>query len=400
MRTEWGFIELGNVCKTGSGGTPLKSKKEYYLGGKIPWLLSGEVSQGEIFESKNYITEKGLNDSSAKLFPPDTVLIAMYGATAGQVGILRFEASTNQAVCGIFPSKNYLPEFLFYYFLFKKEELVAQAIGNAQPNISQEKIRATKIPILPLKEQQRVVAILDKAFSAIDKAKANTEKNLWNVRELFESYLERVFEKKKDNWAEYNLEDYIKLIDYRGRTPLKTQNGVRLITAKNVKLGYLQLEPQEFIATDNYESWMKRGIPDFGDVIFTTEAPLANVAQIDTFEKIAFAQRIIVMQPNRNKLNPTFLKYMLMSSPIRKKILQKGTGATVVGIKSSLLKKIRIYFPDSIIEQESIIKKLEILNAKKQELEINYNTRVAAFVELKKSILQKAFSGELNKAKA
>jgi type I restriction enzyme S subunit len=102
----------------------------------------------------------------------------------------------------------------------------------------------------------------------------------------------------KQGWEECNLEDYIKLIDYRGRTPVKTESGIRLITAKNVKLGYLQLEPQEFIAADNYDSWMSRGIPNVGDVIFTTEAPLANVAQIDTSEKLAFAQRIIVMQHN------------------------------------------------------------------------------------------------------
>ena len=90
---------------------------------------------------------------------------------------------------------------------------------------------------------------------------------------------------------------------------------------------------------------MTRGIPNFGDVIFTTEAPLANVAQINTEEKLAFAQRIIVMQPHSNKINQTFLKYLLLSNPIRNKILEKGTGATVQGIKSRLLKKIEIYFP-------------------------------------------------------
>ena len=158
----------------------------------------------------------------------------------------------------------------------------------------------------------------------------------------------------KQGWEECNLEDYINLIDYRGRTPVKTKSGVRLITAKNVKLGYLQLEPQEFIDAKNYDSWMSRGIPNFGDIIFTTEAPLANVAQIDTKEKLAFAQRIIVMQPKPNKIDQTFLKYMLLSEKVRQRILEKGTGATVLGIKSSLLRKIKISFP-SILEQKSIV---------------------------------------------
>jgi type I restriction enzyme S subunit len=158
----------------------------------------------------------------------------------------------------------------------------------------------------------------------------------------------------RKGWEECNLEDYIKLIDYRGRTPVKTETGVRLITAKNVKLGFLQLEPQEFINPDNYESWMTRGIPNYGDVIFTTEAPLANVAQIDSNEKLAFAQRIIVMQPHPRKIDQSFLKYLLLSPDVRKDILSNGTGATVQGIKSSLLKKIKISFP-SLTEQQRIV---------------------------------------------
>ena len=143
MKKGWETKTLGDVCQTGSGGTPLSSRKEYYEGGTVPWLLSGEVSQGEVHAATKFITKQGLENSAARLFPKDTVLIAMYGATAGQVGILRFEAATNQAVCGILPNKQFVPEFLFYYFLAKKDDLVAQAAGNAQPNISQIKRPAT-----------------------------------------------------------------------------------------------------------------------------------------------------------------------------------------------------------------------------------------------------------------
>ena len=396
MKQGWEIKKLGEVCETGAGGTPLKAHKDYYDGGTIPWLLSGEVSQGEIFEAKNFITEKGLKNSSAKIFPVNTVLVAMYGATAGQVGILKFSACTNQAVCGILPNDKTIPEYLFYCFLSKKEELISQAVGGAQPNISQIKIRNTKIPFPPLSEQQRIVSILDEAFAAIAKAKANAEQNLRNAKEVFESYLQGVFEKPHTDWEVCNLESYIKLIDYRGRTPVKTESGVRLITAKNVKLGYLQLEPQEFIAENNYNSWMSRGIPKFGDVIFTTEAPLANVAQIDTTEKLAFAQRIIVMHPNLTKLNQTFLKYMLLSNPIRNKIIEKGTGATVLGIKSSLLKKIEIYFPKSIETQKSIAQNLDALSEQTKKLEAIYQQKINDLEEMKKSILQKAFSGGLH----
>ena len=155
-----GWVErrLGDILKTGAGGTPLKSKKEYYEGGTIPWLMSGEVSQGEVTVATKFITAMGLENSSARMFPPDTVLVAMYGATAGQVGILRFKAATNQAVCGILPSDRFIPEFLFYFLLSRKGELVAQATGNAQPNISQIKIKNIEVPLIPLIEQREIVA--------------------------------------------------------------------------------------------------------------------------------------------------------------------------------------------------------------------------------------------------
>jgi type I restriction enzyme S subunit len=194
----------------------------------------------------------------------------------------------------------------------------------------------------------------------------------------------------KKGWEECNLEDYIKLIDYRGRTPVKTESGVRLITAKNVKLGYLQLEPQEFISANNYDSWMSRGIPNIGDVIFTTEAPLANVAQIDTTEKLAFAQRIIVMQPKANKIDPTFLKHMLLSETVRNRILEKGTGATVLGIKSSLLKKIKISFPP-LPEQQRIVAILDEAFSAIAKAKANAEQNLKNAKELFESYLQGVF---------
>lgn len=154
-QSEW--RSLGDVCRTSSGGTPLKSRREYYEGGTIPWLMSGEVAQGEVRQATRFITKMGLDDSSAKLFPPSTVLVAMYGATAGQVGVLRFEAATNQAVCGVLPTEFFAPEFLYYFLLSRQEALVAQATGNAQPNISQAKIRSMAIPLLRLSQQETIV---------------------------------------------------------------------------------------------------------------------------------------------------------------------------------------------------------------------------------------------------
>lgn len=162
------YIKIGDKLKTMSGGTPLKSHKEYY-NGNIPWLTSGEVNQGFIYETKNFITKKGLTNSSAKIFPVDTVLVAMYGATAGQVGLLKIESSTNQAICGIMPdSKLFDPIFLYYALKNMKKIMVSKCVGGAQPNISQDIIRNLEIPKPSLSMQKEFSMTIKKIDEEIN----------------------------------------------------------------------------------------------------------------------------------------------------------------------------------------------------------------------------------------
>ncbi|MBR4268984.1 MAG: restriction endonuclease subunit S [Prevotella sp.] len=169
----WEEKKVGEIFNTYAGGTPIKTHKEYYEGGDIPWIRSGEVCCKYITECEMFITEEGMNNSSAKYYPENTVLVAMYGATAAQVGILKFEATSNQAVCGILPHKDFVPEYVYYWFSNIQEELAAQAQGGAQPNISQIKIKNVVIPYAPLSEQQAIVTHLD---TLSEKLKAVEEK--------------------------------------------------------------------------------------------------------------------------------------------------------------------------------------------------------------------------------
>ncbi len=149
----WEVRKLGEVCDTTSGGTPSSKRTEYYDNGTINWLRSGEVNKIFITESELKITEEGLNNSSAKMLPINTVLIAMYGATVGQVGILKFEASTNQAICGILPNDYLNPVFLYFTLFFHKPYYLELAMGGAQPNISQTIIKNTNVIFPPLSFQ-------------------------------------------------------------------------------------------------------------------------------------------------------------------------------------------------------------------------------------------------------
>ena len=190
---DWTRKRIGDVFDTGAGGTPLKTYKEYYENGDIPWLRSGEVCKKYIIETELFITQLGMDNSSAKMFPENSVVVAMYGATAGQVGILHLETTTNQAVCGIFPRKDYIPEFVYYSLLNSKKGLVAQATGNAQPNISQIKIKNTTIPVISKDKQVAVVSRLDDLNDLCNALQENYHKTLTLCDDLKQSLLRKAF---------------------------------------------------------------------------------------------------------------------------------------------------------------------------------------------------------------
>lgn len=171
------LVKIGDVFETCAGGTPLTKHKEYYDGGTIPWMNSGEVAQGIITSVEGRITELGLSKSAAKMVPVDSVVVAMYGATAGKVGLLKIETSTNQAVCAILPNERAVPDYLYFALTEKYDYMVTNAKGGAQPNISQAFIREMKIPLPPLALQQEFVEIARKA----DETKASLKKSIADV---------------------------------------------------------------------------------------------------------------------------------------------------------------------------------------------------------------------------
>lgn len=163
----WVWTTLGEVGTWQSGGTPSRSNKTYY-GGNIPWLKTGELNDGLISYIPESITEEAVANSSAKINPTGSVLIAMYGATIGKLGILTFPATTNQACCACIEFNAIIQLYLFYFLLSQRNEFIAKGGGGAQPNISKEIIVNTFIPLPPLSEQQRIVMEIEKWFALID----------------------------------------------------------------------------------------------------------------------------------------------------------------------------------------------------------------------------------------
>ena len=183
------MAKLGEVFTIASGGTPDKKKPFYYENGTIPWVKTGDLKTQYVPEGIECITEEGLDNSSAKLFPPNTVLVAMYGATIGACSILPYEAATNQACAAFLPNENVLPTYLYYFLSSKREQFVKDGVGGAQPNISAGYLKNVQFGLIPMQQQIDIVEKLDK----VEKLIALRKEQLAKLDELVKSRFVELF---------------------------------------------------------------------------------------------------------------------------------------------------------------------------------------------------------------
>lgn len=385
MKEGWIVKKLGEVFETQSGGTPLKTHKEYYEEGNIPWLRSGEVCKKYIQNTEMYITSLGLENSSAKYFPIDTVVVAMYGATAGQVGILKLETTTNQAICGIFPREDYIPEFLYYVLYSKYYELVSQAIGNAQPNISQNKIRNLYIPIVDYSEQHRIVSELDCLNGIIDKKREQLkELNALAQSIFYDMFGDPIMNEK--GWERIQINDcVIEMFIGPFGSSLKKECYVNKEDAycmvyeqKHAINKRFDLE-NHYIDKDKYIE-LKRFEVGPSDFIMSCRGTIGEIYQIpSTAPKGIIHPSLMKIRLNDKVCNPIFFEKILA-------IIVKGQdmkgGCIKMAITAKSLGKILIIIPPMELQNlyaekiSAIDKQKELIKQSLAEVEDLFNSRM------------------------
>jgi type I restriction enzyme S subunit len=192
-------------------------------------------------------------------------------------------------------------------------------------------------------------------------------------------------------WRWRGVADLVLFIDYRGKTPAKSDSGIRLITAKNVRRGFVNLEPEEFVTEATYDAWMTRGLPRIGDILFTTEAPMGNAVVVRFHERFGLAQRVIDFRPYAG-LDSDFLVLQLLSAPFQAILNKTATGLTAKGIKAAKLKRLPLAVPP-LAEQHRIVKKVNELMALCDELEARLTTTATTRRQLLESTLHEALEG-------
>lgn len=328
--------------------------------------------------------------SSAALFHGPAVIAARKGSLgAPHISHEPFWAS--DTTYAIIPKRETVPTWLYYQLCFFDLEKLNEATG--VPSISRDYLARIRLFTPGPEHQEKIALILKTVDEAIEATGALIDKYEWvktgMMQDLFtrgltsdgklrpsrdeavDLYKATVVGWIPKNWDVKKLITTLaKIIDYRGVPPPKAESGIPLITARNVRFGYLDPEPAEYIAVSDFDRWMRRGLPQEGDVLFTTEAPLANVAQIPEY-KVALGQRTITLQPAQEYVSRDFLKWLLMSDMAQSTIHRKESGSTAKGIQQKTFINLMFPFPDKP-EQDAISEKLNavesVIRAEKTKL--------------------------------
>jgi type I restriction enzyme, S subunit len=395
--------------KIGSGATPRGGSDSYKDSG-ISLFRSLNVHD-RTFKEKNlaFIDEVQAN----KLFNVEVqegdVLLNITGASIARCCVAPSEllpARVNQHVAIIRPKSDYIDSNFLVYLLVSKQYKDAllntgEKAGSTRQALTKQQLEKFEVTIPKLSEQKRIVAILDEAFEGIDRAIANTAKNLANSRELFESYLNTIFTQKGDGWVEKKLEKLASKIG-SGATPRGGQDsykteGISLIRSLNVHDRRFKTKDLAFIDDEQAEK-LANVVVEEGDVLLNiTGASIARSCVVPSeYLPARVNQHVSIIRPDPNQISCHFLNYLITSKPYKQRLLFTGdkAGATRQALTKAQIQDFSVNFP-SLDEQELIVRKLDLLEAETQRLEAIFCQKIAALKDLKQSILQKAFTGEL-----
>jgi len=403
----WKIAKLGDVCKTTSGGTPNRGNKSYYQG-SIPWVKSGELAKGIIYDTEEKISEEALKKSSAKIFPKGTLLIALYGATIGKLAFLGIDAASNQAVCGIYENDDIDSKYLYYFLFYNKPNLVNQGIGGAQPNISQGILKNLEIPIPPKKEQKLIVSKIEELLSEVDAIESNLKIARQQVGVYRQSVLKWAFEGRftkslheigklpgEWKWVKFN-EVCDKIGDIDHKMPKQLPTGYPYVSTKDftddLKISF---DNVKYISKEDYLNLARKIKPEKGDIIFPRYGTIGKNILVDFDKEFLVSYSCAVLKPKHDLVLSKYAYYYSLSPKITDEIRKYVVETTQANIGIASIKNFVFPLPP-MNDQKDVVEEIESRLSVADKIEETINTSISQNEVLRQSILKKAFEGRLS----
>ena len=404
MREDWNEIKMVDACEILTCGVASTPKYvDESIG--VPFLSAQNVKNGKVILHKyNYISQEFHEHLTKKNKPrKGDILYSRVGAKYGEAGVIEhdFEFSVYVSVTLMRPKADLFDNYYFKYYLNSPriKELAKKSIqSSGVPNLNVKVVREFPIPIPPLSEQQQIVAKLDQAFKAIDQAKANIEKNIKNAKELLQSKLNDIFSLKGVGWKKEKMVDVCSILTCGvASTPKYVDEsvGVPFLSAQNVKNGEIVLDKYRYISQEFHERLTKKNKPQKGDILYSrVGAKFGEAGVVEHDFEFSVYVSVTLIRPLSEKLNNYYFKYYLNSPTIKSLAKSSITSSGVPNLNVKTVREFPVIYP-SINRQLEIVSEIKDLESACFKVINKYELKSRNLTEFKKSILQKAFAGEL-----
>ena len=399
-----------------SGGTPTSTNPDYYEDGNITWIQTGDLNDGYISKTSKKITQHGLDNSSAKIFNQGTLLIAMYGATIGKLGIMAVDAATNQACCAMKYNEKTDTKFMFYIFLAMKTHLINQSYGGGQPNISQDVVKQQYLCFPKYNEQQAIANFLDKSTSQIENAIKTKQAQLKTLETLKNSIIHKAITKgldesvsMKDSWVEWIGEipehwtaQMLKRttsikgrIGWQGLTSdeYRTEGKHLLVTGTDFKGRYINWSTCHFVDEERYDEDEKIQLID-KDVLVTKDGTIGKISMAkDMPYPTTLNSGIFVTRPIKNDYIQEYMYWILASDMLMEFIEYSKVGSTIAHLYQKTFERF-VYPLAPLKEQQPIVDFLDKEVEKIDTLKSNVQNQINKLKEYKKSLIYEYVTGK------
>jgi type I restriction enzyme S subunit len=400
MKKGWQTKKLGDLCDVIGGGTPPKDKPAFYSG-TIPWATVRDMRQDVITETEFRITKDAVKGSATNIIPSGNVVIATR-VGLGKVCLLGQDTAINQDLRGLVPrsEKTLVVRYLYWWLKGIADVIIANGTGATVQGVKLPFVKSLQIPVPPLPEQQRIVALLDEAFAGLATAQAHAKRNLRNARALFESHLNAVFTQRERIWEATTLGAKIDLLAgfaFKSARYSRSFGDIRLLRGDNIIQGCLRWDEVKRWPADDTGDYERYQLEE-GDVVLAMDRPWVKAGLKHATISADDLPCLLVQRTARLRGGPTldnrFLRLLIGSSAFTSHILGVQTGIGVPHISGQQIKDFEFACPP-LVEQRRLADNLECLRAETQRLTRLYEQKLEALESLKKSLLHQAFSGAL-----